>query len=61
MICPVLLIDRRRACGNCAKRNSVLQEGVEKLFFVFPHLRQFPSGCPLLSFLVLFSFFSEPV
>jgi hypothetical protein len=60
MICPVLLIDRRRACGNCAKRNSVLQGGVEKLFFVFPLLRQFPSGRPLLS-LVLFSFFSEPV
>ena len=32
-----------------------------KTVLVFPHVRQFPSGCPLLSFLVLFSFFTLPI
>jgi len=45
----------------CETAAGVLQGRVEKPFFVFPHVRQFPSGCPLLSFLVLFSFFSLPI
>src|SRR5436309_15868855 len=46
---------------RCKTPTSVLQGRVEKLYFVFPHVRPFPSGCPLLSFLLLFSFFTLPI
>jgi hypothetical protein len=62
--CPVLLFvdgSPPSLWELCETPAGVLQGHVEKPFFVFPHVRQFPSGCPFLSFLVLFSFFRLPV
>src|SRR5438876_10826857 len=64
MKCPVLLfvIDPAvEPVGTVRNASRRFARTCGKTVFVFPHVRQFPSGCPLLSFLVLFSFFTLPI